>query len=309
MNTRTGELACDVGFPPHPGKVPVALANIYSGAARPDPATIKGWGVPVLLGFEATTTYSYGGAGNVDAAADQLLGAAQAIGYPSGCGFWICAADENSTPAQYLPNIEAHFGRWRERLGPVPITPYGNPDAIYAAARGAGGLINLWGVGTWNGGEGGGPNQPPAQSPFSLLQSGNTPGPAPGTDLDWLYVPVANFAAWGGPAPAPAPEEDMDILVQDRNQPAGTPAYVLFMEHGRGWKRAVSGDEALGGLLGDEAFLGFIKTDPANPGQPYQLAQTEINKFPDWVDAPASGGGHAGPMHIEGTFAGAATPA
>lgn len=83
--------------------------------------------------------------------------------------------------------------------------------------------------------------------------------------------------------PIPPLEDDVNILVQDQT-PAGngTPPYVLFMEHGRPWKRAVPIDEVFGGLLGEEEFLGFVKTDG---GRPFQAAIADINRVPDYPEA------------------------
>lgn len=217
MNTRTGERACDVGFPPHATSLPVALATFYNGAAMPDVSIIQGWNIPALMFFESDPTRAYAGfdAGVTDA--QYTRGVAQRIGYPATCGVGFCAADARSTPAQFLANIGQYAAGWRTVFPVVPLTPYGNPDARRAAAAGAGGAVNQWGIGTWDEGEGGGPNQPPDQSECALLQSGNTPGPAPGTDLDWLYAPVAVFGAWGGPVPTTPEEDEVKMYQGDKS--------------------------------------------------------------------------------------------
>lgn len=205
MNTRTGELAADVAWA-RPGGIPVALIAGYNGPARPTVEQIKAWDRPFLCGFESDVVRSYAGgaAGEVDAAFS--CRSFDELGYPRDCGSWVCAADASSTPAQYLANIEEYGYRYALRMmiggrfGPILV--YGNPDAVEALCRGIRrtGLVALrWGVGTWGYGEGRGPDQPPNEADVELLQSGNTPGPAEGTDLDWLYASLEVFHAWGGP--------------------------------------------------------------------------------------------------------------
>jgi hypothetical protein len=114
----------------------------------------------------------------------------------------VCAADASSTDAFYVSNITQYFAAWRSVLGASRVIwAYGNPTAVEAAI--AGGATIRWGVGTWGYGEGGGPYQMPTSSGADILQSGNTPGPADGTDYNALYAPLSTFAAWGGPSPTP----------------------------------------------------------------------------------------------------------
>lgn len=216
MNTRTGELACDVAFQSNTIPTPaVALILGYNGAARPTVETIARWARPVLLGFESDVIRSYAGGDAGDADAAFSCQSFDEVGYPRDCGSWVCAADASSTPAQYLPNITEYGRRYALRMAAGgrsgPILAYGNPAAVEALCAGvrAAGLTALrWKVGTWGVGEGGGPNMAPDQADAELVQSGNTPGPVPDTDLDWLYAPVSMFAAMGGPAAAtPTPKK------------------------------------------------------------------------------------------------------
>lgn len=205
MNARTGEIAHDVAWARPPG-IPGVLILGYNGAARATKAQIDAWGRPFLCGFESSTTRAYAGgpAGWEDGGF--TVRSFGELGYPRECGSWLCAADANATPAQFLGNIEEYGFNYALRLiadgRNGPILCYGNPDAVEALARGIrrAGLVALrWGVGTWGYGEGGGPNMPPAEADAELVQSGNTPGQAEGTDLNWLYASVAVFGAWGGP--------------------------------------------------------------------------------------------------------------
>lgn len=205
MNARTGELAHDVAWA-RPPAIPGALILGYNGAARPTKAEIDAWGRPFLCGFESATTRSYAGGDAGWADGEFSVRSFAELGYPIECGSWVCAADSPSTPAQFLPNVEAYGLNYARRLIAAgrlgPLLVYGNPDAVEALCRGvrAAGLVALrWGVGTWGYGEGGGANMPPAQADAELVQSGNTPGQADGTDLNWLYAAVAVFGAWGGP--------------------------------------------------------------------------------------------------------------
>ena len=208
MSARTGELAADVAWA-RPPAIPVALICGYNGSARPSAEQVAAWGRPFLCGFESDVVRSYAGgdAGEADAAFS--CRSFDELGYPRECGSWVCAADASSTPAQYLANVTEYGRRYALRMiaggRPGPLLAYGNPAAVEAMVAGfrAAGVTGLrWGVGTWGYGEGRGPNQPPAEADVELLQSGNTPGPADGTDLDWLYAPVDVFRAWGGPAPS-----------------------------------------------------------------------------------------------------------
>lgn len=228
MTVRTGEVAADVAWG-RPGSIPADLILGYSGPAFPGVAWIQAWGKPFLLGYESTTTRAYAGGDAGAQDADQWVSVARSIpGYLEGrCGFWICCADANSTPAWALPNITEYARRFTVRVVaevgvPVPGLGYGNPDASAAGAAGitAGGAFGMrWGVGTWGEGEGANPGRPPADSDAALIQSGNTPGPADGTDLDWLYQPLSTFAAFGGPAstPIPHPQEAFPMIVLVQN--------------------------------------------------------------------------------------------
>lgn len=229
MNARTPLIAADVAWGARGIGIPAELILGYSGPAYAGLDQIRAWAKPFLLGYESTTTRSYAGGDAGQADIEQLISVARTIpGYlKGGCGFWMCAADETSTPAWAWPGITDYFrratARYLAEIGQPPaVPPYGNRDAVAAAHAGivAGGGIPLdWGVGTWGYGEGRGANQPPDVSDAAMLQSGNTPGPAEGTDLDWLYVPLERFRAWGGPTPAPSPlpstseEDDMRIVV------------------------------------------------------------------------------------------------
>lgn len=222
MNTRTGELAADVAWA-RPASIPVALILGYNGAARPTMAQVAAWGRPFLCGFESATTRAYAGgdAGEADAAFS--CSSFDELGYPRECGSWVCAADSPSTPAQFLPNVREYGRRYalRQIAGgrSGPIAAYGNPAAVEALCAGIrdAGLVALrWGVGTWGYGEGRGPNMPPDDADCELMQSGNTPGPAEGTDLNWLYAPVSAFAPLGGPAaPPPAKKKGhhMELVI------------------------------------------------------------------------------------------------
>lgn len=217
MNQRTGEIAADAAWPaadqgPNP---PVALMLVYNGSARPPRPVVDAWNRPTLMGFESSTTRAYAGGDAGEQDSGWSCDRYDEWGYGRDLGSWVCAADTPSTPGQFLPNITEYGRRYAlrqiagGRFG--PITWYGNPAAVEAACAGcrAAGVIALrWGVGTWGYGEGGGPNQPPAQADAELIQSGNTPGPlAVPSDLNWLYVVVSTFAAYaGGAAPAPTPK-------------------------------------------------------------------------------------------------------
>lgn len=245
MNDRTGEIAADVAWS-RPAAIPAALILGYNGAARADRAQVDAWGRPFLMGFESATTRSYAGgdAGEADAAFS--CRSFDEVGYPLECGSWVCAADSSSTPGQFLANIEEYGYRYALRMiaggRTGPITAYGNPDAVEAMCRGirrAGLLAIRWGVGTWGYGEGRGANQPPNEADAELVQSGNTPGPAEGTDHNWLYADVATFAAWGGPAPAPpdlswlvAEEDDMQQYAVVSGSTPDTPLFQVWNEAG-----------------------------------------------------------------------------
>lgn len=217
MSELTGKTGADVAWA-RPADIPADVILNYSGPAFAGLEQIRAWGKPYLLGFESTTTRAYAGydAGVVDA--QQLRGVAATIpGYlESSCGAWYCAADERSTPAWALGGITDYGRAFRDVFGPtVPLIGYGNPDARRAAAAGSGAPFLPWGIGTWGEGEGGYPNQPPASSECALVQSGNTAGPAPGTDLNWLYQPLELFRAYGGPAGAPPSSSTSDRGVAD----------------------------------------------------------------------------------------------
>ena len=224
---RTGQIAGDVAFGT-PGAIPTDLICGYSGAAAKPRAQIDAWGRPYLPGFESDPVRAYAGGNGYGAAdADQLVGYMDREGFPPGNGYWFCAADSPSTPAQYLANVTAYaqdfVTRMRAHGRTGPGTPYGNRAAIFAARDGviaAGSPVNLWGVGPWGFGEGGYANQPPDTCDADLLQSGNTPGPAPGTDLDWLYAPISRFAALGGPpTPASSSEEEPVDYIEKKSDP------------------------------------------------------------------------------------------
>lgn len=250
MTVRTGEIAADVAWA-RPPVIPAALILGYSGPAFAGLGQIQSWGKPFLLGYESITTRAYSGTDGGIADAQQLISVARTIpGYVEGnCGLWFCAADENSTPAwalSFITEYAAAFTATVRAVGWYPQVelPYGNPEAFNAALAGiaqAGGTGGAWGVGTWRCGEGGGPNQPPADSDAWLLQSGNTPGPADGTDLDWLYVPLDKFGAWGGPAPTPliALEDNMNIII--------SPSHCF----------SIQGSVKLRDFVGDRSFLGL----------------------------------------------------
>lgn len=242
MNARTGELSLDgawgidVNVPSNPG---VAMCNAYNGAALPSKAWADSLGRPVLLGFESAVDRAFSGAQG--AASDSPFSADvyDRWGYPFECGSWFCAHDGNSTPSWALANITDYGDRYctiqLERGRHGPLTPYGNPAAIAAAVAGivrAGGTFARWGVGTWGNGEGGGPNQPPAQADCEQLQSGNTSGPYPGTDLNWLYADLSVFAPYGLVLPAPKPklpeESDMVVVHGPQQTLAGNRRSILF---------------------------------------------------------------------------------
>lgn len=302
MNVRTGEIAHDVAWA-RPPAIPGALINVYNGAARPTKEQVDAWGKPVLMGFESATTRSYaaGDAGEADAAFSCT--SFDEVGYPRECGSWICAADANSTPPQFLANITDYGRRYALRMivggRSGPILAYGNPDAVEAMCAGIrdAGLVALrWGVGTWGYGEGGGPNQPPAEADAELVQSGNTPGQAEGTDLNWLYAPVSIFAAWGGPTVTPTNpylmEDSMDFFATD---PANRGSIWWFSAAGR---RHVVPDE-WGIIEADAALKGLT------PPKPFAATPEMFREAPD-VTTYAGGG--AGAAHFTGTVDIHATP-
>lgn len=202
MGARTGQTGADVAWA-RPSEIPADLILGYSGPARPTVEQINAWGKPFLLGFESATTRAYAGRDAGIADAQWHESRARDLGYPADCGTWVCAADTPSTPAVFWPAIRDYFAAWRSVIGPTrPLLAYGNRDAVREAL--AGGATLAWGVGTWGYGETSW-GAPPAESDAHLIQSGNNPGPAEGTDLNWLYCPLELFAAWHGPTPAPTP--------------------------------------------------------------------------------------------------------
>lgn len=206
MAARTGQTGADVAWA-RPPVIPADLILGYSGPARPTVEQINAWGKPFLLGFESATTRAYAGwdAGIADAQWHESR--ARELGYPPECGTWVCAADTPSTPAVFWPAIRDYFAAWRSVIGPTrPLLAYGNRDAVREAL--AGGATLAWGVGTWGYGETSW-GAPPAESDAHLIQSGNNPGPAEGTDLNWCYAPLEVFGAWHGPtATIPAPPSE-----------------------------------------------------------------------------------------------------
>ncbi len=258
MNTLTGEVAHDVAWS-RPPAIPGALILGYNGSARATREQVEAWAKPFLMGFESSTTRAYAGGDAGDADAGFSCSSFDEVGYPRECGSWFCAADTPSTPAQFLGNIEEYAYRYALRMidggRSGPLAAYGNPAAVDAACRGItrAGLVALrWKVGTWGMGEGGGPNQPPAEADAELVQSGNTPGQAEGTDLNWLYVLTAVFCAWFGPttsAPDPIPMED-DMLVGLKARPGGVANdFDAFL---------VDGGVIIRTFAGDQAPLGFL---------------------------------------------------
>lgn len=221
MSALTDDRALDIAWA-RPASIPCPLIN-YSGPAFAGLEQLLAWGQPFIIGFESSTTRAYAGyaEGRVDARA--LLDVLRTIpDYLSGnYSTWMCAADANSTPAWALPGVQDYFAGAADEFLAIGYRPkitfgYGNPEASAAAVAGVNGRGlrgERWGIGTWREGEGGGPNQPPAVSTAAMLQSGNTPGPAEGTDLDWLYLPIAQLGFNNGPSsPTPARSEtDMDI--------------------------------------------------------------------------------------------------
>lgn len=292
MNQRTGELGLDVAFQQFDGPAPGALIASYNGAALPPKSRVDGWARPTILGFESSTTRSYAGYDAGVADAEFSANVFDAWGYPNECGYWVCAADTPSTDQVFVPNItEYHRGfvtRMRQRGYIGPATKYGNPRAVEAAcagARGAGSIGLRWGVGTWGYGEGGGPNQPPATADCEFLQSGNTPGPLPATDLDWLYAPVNVFAAYNGPASgAPsgpvAQEDDVVHLVQYLGHPEPRPFFRVFEFGDKVYREQVTNDQA-------HAYVaaGMV---PFKNGFP-DIPMLDAPSFTQFVDVPAGG--------------------
>jgi len=231
MNDRTDRIAADVAWS-RPPDIPADLILNYSGPAFAGVEWINRWGKPYLLGFESTTTRAYAGgdAGAVDAR--QLLGVMRSIpGYlERRCGFWVCAADSPSTPGWALDQVTEYCRRFAAvivaEVGEVPALAYGNVDAARAGARGltaAGAIGREWGVGTWGYGEGGSANRPPRISSAALIQSGNTPGPAEGTDLNWIFTELGAFAAHGGPRTTTQPKRKAeDVMLFHTSDDGGT---------------------------------------------------------------------------------------
>lgn len=225
MGARQPEIVADVAWGARGVPIPAHGLRVYSGPAWPGMGQLDAWGVPWEVGYESVTTRAYAGhdAGWVDAG--QLIGRlrAECPAYiEQGCSVWFCAADASSTPAWALGQITGYAQGFAARCDaegfhPATIDPYGNRDAVYAARAGLPpGRCNLWGVGTWGFGEGGGAYLMPASSDAAVLQSGNTPGPAPDTDYNAVYVPFADLHLMGGPEPVPVPKgSPMLILVQD----------------------------------------------------------------------------------------------
>ncbi len=189
-----------------PAVIPDDLIMNYSGPAFCGLDQVKAWGKPYLLGYESSTTRAYAGGGAAIPDAQQLLGVARTLpGYiESGCGFWFCAADTPNSPDHVLGWIREYGAEFARQIhavcGVVPILAYGNRAAASAACAGiadAGGRPYPWGVGTWGYGEGGAPNSGPSESDAALVQSGNTPGRAEGTDLNWRYVDLAELRPYG----------------------------------------------------------------------------------------------------------------
>lgn len=223
MSARTGELSLDgawgidANVPVNPS---VAMLNGYNGAALPSKARADTVGRPLLLGFESAVDRAFAGADAGWRDGNFSCDVFDAWGYPLECGSWVCAHDGNGTPGWALANIEAYGERYgaalvaRGRTGPVTV--YGENAAVDALFRGLNraGLVGLrWLVGTWGNGEGGGPNQPPPFAECEQLQSGNTSGPYPATDLDWLYADVSTFAPYGlALPPTPVHQEDSMLI-------------------------------------------------------------------------------------------------
>lgn len=291
---------------------PYDLVNGYSGPAFPGLDQIHAWGKPFLLGFESATTRAYAGgdAGAVDA--QELIGVARTLpGYlEAHCGFWMCAADANSTPAWALGNITDYFRRASLEIlsaGWVPARGfgYGNRDAAMAATDGivAAGLPgDEWGVGTWGYGEGGGTNQLPGDSDAALVQSGNTPGLVDGTDLNAMYQPLDYFGAYGGPAadvpsaPTAPPEDEMLIVIMSLPF-GGRLARLMFSDGYKLDQWASDGTPAteLNGIP-----LGVAKAPKGTPlrfvtdNDEALRVLTASNAITTWRDAGMTGGGAGG---------------
>lgn len=253
MNVRTGELAADVAFEwASIATPPVALILGYNGAARPTMARVDEWGRPFLCGFESVVDRATAGGDAGEADAAYSCSRFDEMGYARELGSWVCAADTTSTAPWLLGNVTEYGRRYALRMiaggRSGPLTAYGNPAAVEALCAGirAAGLVALrWGVGTWGYGESGG-GIPPSTADAELIQSGNNPGPVPGTDLNWLYVPVSTFAPYGAAPETPAPpaptEGTMEILVGQLETPkawgpipvpAHTQVALLFGPTGR----------------------------------------------------------------------------
>ncbi len=229
MSARTSLVLADVAWarPENLGAVVDGILG-YSGPAFPGLDWIRHWGKPFLLGFESSTTRAYAGGDAGAEDARQLISVARTLpGYiENNCGAWWCSADSPNTPGWAVPGCTEYARRfvlecigigWRPTIG----LPYGNRDASSAGVAGAiaaGIGSGMWGVGTWNFGEGGGAFQLPSDSDAVILQSGNTPGPADGTDYDALYRPLEELGFYGGPiATTPAVttqplEEHMELV-------------------------------------------------------------------------------------------------
>jgi hypothetical protein len=262
VSARTGEAALDVAFVRPPGPYPVALAMGYNGAALPSRAEVDAWACPTCLGFESAVDRSFAGYDAGVADANFTADVFDAWGYPKDCGWWVCAHDGSSTPAWALPNITGYgqgfASTMRARGYTGPGTAYGENAAVDSMCAGIAAARSTplrWRVGTWGNGEGGGPNQPPADCDCELLQSGNTPSVVPNADHDWLYAPVSTFAALNGPASAPPtpPEEDSVIYLSDHH---------CFLALGALKGRDFTGDRSYMGLPADAIAYANSTTPP-----------------------------------------------
>lgn len=268
---------------------------VYCGPARPSVPWLHEMvdnGVAVIFIFESSTTRAFAGYDAGVADAKYTLSRVREVGYPDECGIAVCAADTPNVSG-YEGQIAAYFQGWESVTGPRIKISYGSIVANNAAA--SGGAEGPWGVGTWGYGEASWANARPSDPRGAwLIQSGNTPGPLPDTDLNWLYVPLSQLQPWGGSTAAPTPKENSNMLVGLRKRPDG--AYDASI---------IDGGIAIHAFTGPMAVWGYV-TAPADAQQFSVDTGTHPFGFNDleWVviDArtkasvvmPSTGGGGGG---------------
>lgn len=245
---------------------------VYAGAAMPPLVYLQGVlqsGISVTFIDEGSNApYLTGDPRAAGVARVLAVESKLAAIYPPACSIVYVISDQDSgTPGRNDPRVIAHAAGIDSTSSRPGWVGYTNRNGVDAARPVAPHMRASWVPRTWG-----------ANVTDAIVQEIGSP--VDGLDLDGIQI--AEWGQWRlGTPEVDVSAEHAPILVQDKASP-GTPAYVI------GWvpqllgcyRRAVSTAEAFGGELGAEEFDGFIETDPANAGQPYNVPTATINLFP-----------------------------